>query len=1619
METIKNYIYRQVANHGLSQAEAKQMLLELKGTAGHSDDDIAIIGVACRFPKAKNIQEYWENIINGVVCIDERPEGRVKDFEDFIRRFFYPQLVKDDAIRADGSLDLFYETRGYLDEIDKFDAAFFGIPPRESKAMDPDQRMLLEIAYEAFEDAGYCEDKISGTNTGVFIGKDHVSEIKYKQLAAADPMAVSGTWPGILASRISYIYDLHGPSIVIDTACSSGLVAVHTACNSIKNGECDMAIAGGLSSFYYRPIKFKDETTELDSVESKDNTVRTFDKNANGTVWGEGLGVVFLKPLKKALADRDTIHAVIKASAINNDGASNGLTAPDAGAQERLLLDVWKKAKIAPDTIQYIEAHGTGTVLGDPIEIKAITNAFRAFTHQRQFCGIGSVKTSIGHLVGASGLASLLKVVMMMKNNAIPASLNFKGVNPFINFCDSPVYVSDRLTDWNRGEAPRRAGINSFGFSGTNCHVVLEEAPDRVEINETLNAEFEIFTLSAKNQNVLRDLIKKYYNEFSKEDFNLQDVCFTANTGRGHYNCRIVLLVKDFKELKDKIKYIYETDFNDINKFGIYYGEHRVVSDNKSVREQGEILESERRKYNKSAEMKLKELAECYAYSTAAELCDLYVKGADIKWEIVYQGQNRGRVNLPVYPFEKIRCWYEEQSNETMADRSFAMRKTKEINHPLIDRCLADSIYQDIYTTEFNVQSHWVLGDHKILGSYVIPGTTYIEMAIEVCRKYYGYDLNIKDVIYYSPVIMEQNETREVQSILVKQIDHIDITFASRVNVGELDERWVKHVECRVFKGDNPEEKTYDITALCNKLLAENDQEKLIDMSPRESAIELGERWQNEKVLAVGRSEVLVELELPEHIAYDIGDYCLHVSMLDNAVNAVSQRVGKGLYLPFFYKNIKVSGKMQKKFYSYIRLNEKMLKSMETITFDVSLIDTNGRVFAEVSDYSIKKVNESEYKARAEDGKGNVYFEMGWVEHEALGESKKLKERTILLFKTASRIAGELSERLKAEGCKVIEVENGSEFREISSERYTVGSEESDYQSLMRLLADQDISCIFHVMSLDDEEVTSLSDLEERQKTGVYSLFYLTRSLIENKYSKEIDLVLISNYADEVVKTQTRINPHNAALFGFGKTIGLEHSNLKCRCIDIDHATPVSYLINELKTEDQVFKVAYRHKRRFVEEFRKVDLINNPNEDVNIREDGVYIITGGTGGLGLEMAKFLSTDKKVNIALVSRSKFPEKEEWNNILERNEDEKLCKAIATILEIEKKGTEVFCYSANSSNFDEMKVVIDSLREKHSAITGIIHCAGVAGDGFIMRKKKQIFDNVLAPKIYGTWILDTLTKDENLDFFVMFSSILSIFGDYGQSDYTAANSYMDAYAEFRTKKAKRTLSINWPAWKETGMAVDYNIKEEDMKIKPIATEKALKSLKEALNSQIVRVLPGDLNYSEFLNIKDELPFKLSDQIKDVLEKQKIKLNKVNGLQTENKNIVRALVKGRGGDGYNETENVLAEIWSQVLGLNEIDIFENFSSLGGDSLLAIQLLKEIDKLYNGVVDISDIFSYPSVQQMAGYIDEKLNKGTEAKKVRGDKKEDNIDESLKSMLDGLESGETSIESALKMLGDG
>ncbi len=501
--------------------------------------DMAIIGIAAKLPEAENYTEFWNNLLQGRASVRKLPSSR-KGLSPFF------DMTKE------------YALYGYLEGIDLFDTVFFKTLPEVARNMDPAHRLLLETVNDAIADAGYYREQLTGESVGVFLTDLNPEYYRYLSENGLDILA--GNLPANLAGRIAYFNGFTGPALSIDTACSSGLVALHTAIQNVVNGDCQMAIVGGANIKIELPLQTNSDL----GVMSPTGQCRSFSADADGTAGGEGVIAIIIKPLKQALNDRDHIYAVIKGSAVNQDGSSsNGLTAPSPLAQKDVIQAAWRSAGVDPTTISYIETHGSATKLGDPIEITGITDAFREFTNdytdfEKQFCPIGAVKTNIGHLGNLAGLAGLLKTILALKYQKIPPTINFSRSNPFIDFKNSPVYLNTSLENWTiAGDIPRRAGVSSFGLSGTNCHVILEEAPKK---SADMFSPYQLFTLSGENKKQLErridDLLTFFQNKRidNFEKLQITDVSYTLNCGRKHYpDWRCAFVAGDWDELVNQL----------------------------------------------------------------------------------------------------------------------------------------------------------------------------------------------------------------------------------------------------------------------------------------------------------------------------------------------------------------------------------------------------------------------------------------------------------------------------------------------------------------------------------------------------------------------------------------------------------------------------------------------------------------------------------------------------------------------------------------------------------------------------------------------------------------------------------------------------------------------------------------------------------------------------------------------------------------------------------------------------------------------------------------------------------------------------------------------------------
>ncbi|HLM55061.1 MAG TPA: MupA/Atu3671 family FMN-dependent luciferase-like monooxygenase, partial [Pyrinomonadaceae bacterium] len=523
-----------VARH-LGEAPPRAQAEGRRAGARDTSEPIAIVGIGCRFPGAENVEAFWRLLRNGVDAVTEVPPGR----------------WATDAPRG------VVRRGGFLKNVDGFDAHFFGISPREAAQIDPQQRLLLEVAWEAIENAGYAPDRLGGIRAGVFVG---ISNSDYAQLqfdADEGPDAYAGTGSAlsIAANRLSYLLDLRGPSMAVDTACSSSLVAVHAACQSLRSGESQVALAGGVNLLLTPKLT---EALTRAGMMSADGRCKTFDAAADGYVRSEGCGVVVLKRLSEAARDGDRVLALIRGSAVNQDGRSNGLTAPNGLAQQALVREALERAGVAASQIGYVEAHGTGTPLGDPIEFDALGAVLREGRPRGTRCLVGSVKTNIGHLEAAAGIAGLIKVALALEREHVPPHLHVRDLNPHLSTADSPLEIATRARDWKRGGVPRFAGVSSFGFGGTNAHVVLEEAPavpEEAPAAAKAERPLHLLTLSAQSDNALRELARRYAGHLPLHAGQaLPDVCFTANAGRARFRHRLALTCETREQLARRLR---------------------------------------------------------------------------------------------------------------------------------------------------------------------------------------------------------------------------------------------------------------------------------------------------------------------------------------------------------------------------------------------------------------------------------------------------------------------------------------------------------------------------------------------------------------------------------------------------------------------------------------------------------------------------------------------------------------------------------------------------------------------------------------------------------------------------------------------------------------------------------------------------------------------------------------------------------------------------------------------------------------------------------------------------------------------------------------------------------
>jgi amino acid adenylation domain-containing protein len=1470
----------------------------IKKNEAVSAKDIAIIGIGLKIRDASTIEAFWKFLEGGVDCIVPFPEKRKADAMNYLRHT---------GVDTTG---LSFQEAAYLEEIDAFDYGFFKLSPREAALMDPNQRMFLQTAWTCVEDAGYGGRRLRGSKTGVFIGFSGDGE-GYSRLVseagdAGAMQAMPGNLDAVIPSRISYLMDFKGPSVSVNTACSSALAALHWACRSLRSGECHQALVGTVR-LKLMPL----DTGVRPEIMSSDGRTKAFDDGSDGTGAGEGVIALMLKPLHRALRDHDYVYAVIKGTAMNQDGNSIGITAPNAGAQAEVILSAWDDAGIDPTTVSFIEAHGTGTVLGDPIEVEGITKAFRYFTDKKGFCALGSVKSNIGHLDCGAGLAGLLKAVLALKHRKIPPMVHFQTPNKKINFADSPVHVNDELLEWTEGETPRRCGVSSFGLSGTNCHVVLEEAP--VPNGAGAGCGPFLLALSARTDDGLARSVERYIDCLkSGQSLPVGDICYTSNVGRGHYNRRLAVVAASRDDLAQKLEMVKQVGL-DAALENVFHGGFRLVPANKTVREAGELTEED--------------IAALTAASRENFTPDLtetarsYVKGASIDWQQLYESGDYRTVPVPTYPFASHRCWLELAGD---AHREFS-----------ID-VLLETEGQTVFSAQCRRPYPWMLGEHRVNGVPVMVGTAYIEMVLTAAQLLSpGKSVELRDFVLAAPLTAPEDGDIDIHIIISgDSSEEKEVRLVSRASTSDNREDWRTHASGRIVFFDRQPFETIDVDALLNQCPREfTPQAQVGDF------IGTGPRWDClDKVLG-GEQCWLGLLELPHRFRDDLERHPFHPALLDKAIHCAAVAdtgIREAPYLPMMTKRIRVFGPIPSAVLSLVaRSPEQLERSVQTnndtVSFDITILDHSGNVLAILEDYTLKQVRAPISTIRPE----SLLHHIRWVETSAPESGGLDADRKVLLLKGEGQWPQRLEEALKSRYGDVVAVP-------VEGDRQVEG-----YDRLWEEVGLDSLDLVVHC--------GSFTAPDQQLDGGTRDLFHMVQSL--GRHGKgSLDLLLVAPNAHRVTGEEAELHPLGAAFLTLGQTVGQEYPHLRCYCIDVDRSDPVVVLRGIGAPSGQGI-VAIRENRVYRQEYAHLTMHKETSDDL-LKEDGVYLITGGLGGIGLEMARFLAKSRKVKLAICGRRALPLKPE------------------ALLELEANGSQVEYFSADCADVEHMKMVVDAIHQSFGTINGIIHCAGVAGDGFLARKTDDAFENVLGPKIVGAYHLDALTRHDSPDFLVLCSSITALSGGVGQGDYAAANAFLDSFSHWRNGEGFRTLAIDWAAWLEVGMAKDFGVDLSKSLFQPLKTSGALAAFAMALEGQEARVAIAKPNLDVLAELEAPLPIKLSESLTGELQMRRRRRQPKPDIEESEKKRMPVQLTGRGDNGYSAAETAIGGIWGSVLGFAQLDLFDNFYELGGDSIIALQIVNQVNKELGSSVSVTDIFAHQTVRDFAAFLDGKTGTG-------------------------------------------
>ncbi|NEW09013.1 SDR family NAD(P)-dependent oxidoreductase [Paenibacillus sp. SYP-B3998] len=1441
--------------------------------------DIAVIGLSGRYPQAKDINEFWENLKAGKDCVDEIPKDR----------WDYTLYYDEDKFKP-GKMNS--KWGGFIADVDKFDPLFFNISPEDAEFMDPQERLFLECVYETIEDAGYTREALSKYknvglegNVGVFVGVTFAEYHLYgiQSQMKGKPLALSGISSSI-ANRVSYFCNFNGPSMSIDSMCSSSLTALHVACESIKQGGCKLAVVGGVNlSLHPNKYLFLSRYNFLSSK----GRCESFGSGGDGYVPGEGVGTILLKPLSQAEADGDQIYGIIKSTAINHGGKTNGYSVPNLSAQANVINKALIEAKVNPRSISYIEAHGTGTSLGDPIEIAGITKAFNEYTNERGFCAIGSAKSNIGHLEAAAAIAGVSKVLLQIKHKQLVPSLHSEVLNSNIDFKTTPFRVQQELEEWippvveiegEMKEYPRIAGISSFGAGGSSGHIIIEEYIPKIQEQNQMTITVQnpaLIVLSAKKEDSLKDQVKRLLEAIKNqrfEDKDLVDIAYTLQVGRETMEERLGVIVISIDDLKEKLDGFLKGKIDIVDLYKSQgKKQHNIVSLLKSNEELQEVIGKwiERKKYS--------------------TLLDLWVTGLDVDWERLYTYSKPKRISLPTYPFARERYWLPEIEAEA-EENSVAGLKANGYLHPLLHRNTSNLEGQRFSSTLTG--NEFFLRDHVVMGEKILPGAAYLEMiraAIhESVPRAEESVIKLKNIVWSRPI--DVNGKSQDVHISVYPEENSEISYEIYSEGSNREEEAIVHCQGRavfVSTSESPHLERIDIRKLqteCNdKIITGNEcYEKF-----RALGIDYGSGHQGIDCIYVGEGKVLAKLTMPESVRAKAEDYLLHPSLLDSAIQAAIGLSMNNPSLPSTLEQLEVIDKCSENMWAFVRKTEGVTSDDKMQTLNIDICDENGKIHVRMKKFAFRAL-EAESEDKTDIGSimlHPVWKQSGTIQVETMPNRV---QREIILCEADKRITAEsLETRITGARCRILRSEE--------------------------------------------------KNLGIRYEKYAKQLFAEIKSILKSKPKGSV-LVQIVVFTDEDKEIFR-------GLGGLLKTAQLENSKLLYQIIQLSAEREIAAIVEKLEANSRSLQdreIRYDDEGvRYLKSLEETALLDRSNEEeFPWKEGGVYLITGGAGGLGFLFAEEIAEKvKDVKLILTGRSELNEtKQAQLNVL---------KEMGAI--VEYKRTDI-------TTKEQVKELIAEITETYGTLNGIFHSAGVIRDNYIINKTEEEFVEVLKPKVTGLLHVDEFTRDIHLDFILLFSSGAGESGNPGQADYAAANAFMDVYASYRNKLVEKgerwgkTLSINWPLWEKGGMHVDKEIEKimfEKIGMIPMKTETGIKAFYKALvqeNDQVM-ILEGD-------TAKIRKKIRLT-QLKEDTHQPKLNMKEVNIDILKEKVIHKLTV-------------LLGE--SIKLNINQIDTEEPFDTYGIDSIKLTLLNQKIADYFNNLSNTL-FFEYRNLSTLGEYL--------------------------------------------------